>query len=170
MPMDEASHDVIDQETALGANAKLQLHVWLRMLTCTQLIERRIRAGLRKSFNTTLPRFDALSQIEAAGGVLSMGELSGRLMVTSGNVTGLIDSMEKDGLVIREPHPEDRRSILIQMTAKGDELFSSMVPWHRKEIDQVMRVLNKRDMRELLDLLGKLKSSARTAQSDGRRT
>ncbi len=154
----------VDREAMLAKADKLQLRVWLRLLTCTQLIERRVRAQLRIDFETTLPRFDVLSQLHSANNALTMGELSTRLMVTSGNVTGLVTSMEKDGLVTRVPHAADRRSTVIRMTRAGERLFAEMIPVHHGWIDGIMGGLSRSDMRQLLELLAKLKGSVRRAE------
>jgi DNA-binding MarR family transcriptional regulator len=153
-----------DRETALHAESALKLRLWLRMLTCTQLIETAIRTRLRLEFDTTLPRFDVLAQLHAAAeDTLSMGELSARLMVTSGSVTGLVDTMESDGLVERTPHPVDRRSTLIRMTVTGRDLFARMAPAHAGWIEEIMADLATSDAAQLHALLGQLKTSAASA-------
>ena len=83
------------------------LRIWLRLLTCTQLIERRVRSGLREEFGTTLPRFDLMAQLERYREGLKMNELSRLLMVTGGNVTAIVDQLEKEGLVERLDEPAD---------------------------------------------------------------
>ena len=90
---------VPDREAAISDGARLPLRIWLRLLTCMNMTEGMIRARLHAQFATTLPRFDVLAALDAAGTELTMGALSARLMVTSGNVTGLVNAMEKDGLV-----------------------------------------------------------------------
>lgn len=162
MPSETLTDETIDRE---AANADtMQLRVWLRLLTCSHMIEGNVRALLRSEFSTTLPRFDVLAQLDSSDGVLTMGELSTRLMVTSGNVTGLVNAMERDGLVSRRPHPTDRRSTLIRMTAAGRALFRKMAPAHRQWIDTMMTGLSRADMKGLLDVLGDLKSSIRASE------
>ncbi len=73
-----------DRESASHRDDKIELKVWLRLLTCTSLIEAEVRSRLRSSFDTTLPRFDLLAQLDRAGDGLTMGELGSRLMVTGG--------------------------------------------------------------------------------------
>ncbi len=148
-----------DREAALSDGARLPLRIWLRLLTCVNMTEAMIRARLHAQFATTLPRFDVLAALDAAGTELAMGALSARLMVTSGNVTGLINAMEKDGLVIRRPHPADRRSTLIGMTNAGRTLFARMAPAHAQWIEQAMSGLDRREVAQLWDLLGDLKAS-----------
>ena len=149
-----------DRETAAGEGDGLTLRVWLRVLTCMQLIETAIRARLRAEYDTTLPRFDVLAQLDAAGRGLSMGELSARLMVTSGSVTGLVDAMEADELVTRQAHPADRRSTLIETTERGRALFARMAPAHARWVEELMAGLTASEASTLYHLLGKLKRSA----------
>ena len=150
-----------DREAVVGDGARLPLRVWLRLLTCTAMTEAVVRARLHAQFATTLPRFDVLAALDAAGSELTMGALSARLMVTSGNVTGLINAMEKDGLVIRRRHPSDRRSTLISMTEAGRALFARMAPAHAAWIEQAMGGLDRREVVLLWEALGRLKASVR---------
>ena len=157
---------VPDREAAVANGARLPLRVWLRLLTCVNMLEAMVRARLHAQFATTLPRFDVLAALDAAGAELSMGALSARLMVTSGNVTGLIKAMEQDGLVERRQHPEDRRSTLIGMTAAGRALFARMAPAHAQWIEQAMGGLHRGDAARLWELLGELKQSLRNAADE----
>jgi DNA-binding MarR family transcriptional regulator len=160
MPANDADL-VPDREAAVGDGARLPLRIWLRVLTCVNLTEGMIRARLHAQFATTLPRFDVLAALDAAGTELTMGALSARLMVTSGNVTGLINAMEKDGLVVRHPHPDDRRSTLIGMTREGRALFARMAPAHARWLAQAMAGLDRREAALLWEMLGHLKASVR---------
>ena len=148
-----------DRESALASDIKLELKVWLRLLTCTTLIERDVRQNLRERFDTTIARFDLLSQLDRAPKGLTMGELSSRLMVTNGNVTGLTDALVREGLVSRAPEPGDRRSLRIRLTAAGKQFFDAMTPVHERWIDRLMAGLTRAEMAHLLELLGKLKQS-----------
>jgi DNA-binding MarR family transcriptional regulator len=150
-----------DREAAIGDDMRLKLRTWLRLLTCVNLIETTVRARLHAQFATTLPRFDVLAALDAAGEDLTMGALSARLMVTSGNVTGLVNGMEKDGLVARRPHPADRRSTLIGATPAGRALFARMAPAHAEWIEQTMAGLDGTEAARLWQALGRLKASAR---------
>lgn len=148
-----------DRESALASDSKLELKVWLRLLTCTTLIEREVRHRLRERFDTTLARFDLLSQLDREPKGLTMGKLSSRLMVTNGNVTGLTDALLREGLVSRAPEPADRRSLRIKLTAAGKRFFDGMTPVHEQWIDDLMTGLTRAEMAHLLELLGKLKQS-----------
>jgi DNA-binding MarR family transcriptional regulator len=152
-----------DRESALLSGDKLELKLWLRLLTCSSLIEAEVRARLRETFATSLPRFDLLAQLDRAPVGLTMGELSSRLMVSNGNVTGLTDALVREGLVSREPEPEDRRSLRIRLTETGKRSFDAMTPTHEQWIDRMMAGLSRAEMAHLLELLGKLKQSVRSA-------
>jgi DNA-binding MarR family transcriptional regulator len=162
MPANDAGL-IPDREAAVGDGVRLPLRTWLRLLTCVNMIEATVRARLHAQFGTTLPRFDVLAALDAAGGDLTMGALSARLMVTSGNVTGLINGMEKDDLVVRRPHPADGRSTLIGMTDTGRTLFARMAPAHASWIEQTMAGLDRAEAAQLWQALGHLKASVRSA-------
>jgi DNA-binding MarR family transcriptional regulator len=92
------------------------LRLWLRLLTCTQLVEKQVRTLLRERFDTTLPRFDLMAQLERAPAGLKMNELSRRMMVTGGNVTGITDQLAAEGLVERIDVEGDRRACRVRLT------------------------------------------------------
>ena len=154
---------LLDRESALASDTKLELKVWLRLLTCTTLIEREVRQNLRERFDTTIARFDLLAQLDRSPKGLTMGELSSRLMVTNGNVTGLTDALEREGLVSRAPEPGDRRSLRIRLTGAGKRFFDAMTPVHEAWIDRLMAGMTRAEMARLLDLLGRLKQSLAAA-------
>jgi DNA-binding MarR family transcriptional regulator len=154
-----AEPDASDRETAAGADHRLDLRVWFRLLTCAKLIEHGVRRGLREEFAITLPRFDLLAQLDYAKDGLTMGELSRRLMVSNGNVTGLIDRLLTEGLVERQPAPHDRRSQVVRLTPSGRAAFDAMIPAHQAYIAQRFSGLARADLAELHKLLGKLKAS-----------
>src|SRR5215831_2562210 len=112
----------MDREFIARRDDHSALRIWLRLLTCTQLIEKRVRSGLREQFDTTLPRFDLMAQLERHPEGLKMTELSRRLMVTGGNVTGITDQLENEGLVTRDTDPNDRRSTSVRLTPEGRAL------------------------------------------------
>jgi DNA-binding MarR family transcriptional regulator len=116
----------IDLETALAgtpAGHKEDLRLWLRMLSCVNLIESEIRRRLREQFATTLPRFDLMAQLDRMPEGLTLGEISRRLMVTNGNVTALAAGLVADGMVERRPHPTDRRVHRLCLTPYGRRQF-----------------------------------------------
>lgn len=147
----------IDRETAATADDKLELRVWLRLLSCANRIEQDVRQELRAASGMTLPRFDLLSQLERAPEGLTMGELSRRLMVTRGNVTGLIDRLVEEGLVERTPMPKDRRAHIVRLTPAGEAAFGAMLPNHEAVIAAKLGAMKRSDLRQLQTLLGRLK-------------
>src|ERR1700676_1685273 len=120
-------------ETRIHDDHHLSVRLWLRMLACTNRIENFVRQNLQAKFSTTLPRFDLMAQLERAPQGLKMSELSQRMMVTGGNVTGITDGLEKEGLVVREVDPADRRVFRVKLTAEGQKQFRRMASEHRSE-------------------------------------
>ena len=151
----------MDKEARLNGTTSAEhpeaLRLWLRMLTCTQLIETEVRAGLRDDFATTLPRFDLLAQLERSPGGLKMNELSRRMMVTGGNVTGITDQLVAEGLVQRVAVPDDRRAYRVKLTAKGRRQFGVMAHAHEAWIVSAFSGLSEKEIATLHRLLGKVK-------------
>jgi len=146
----------MDRETASRTDDHQALRLWLRLLTCTQLIEREVRARLRGRFATTLPRFDLMSQLERHPEGLKMNALSRRLMVTGGNVTGIVDQLVREGLVERSPDA-DRRAFRVRLTRAGGRAFADMARAHEEWIVELLAGLTRREHAELFALLAKLK-------------
>jgi DNA-binding MarR family transcriptional regulator len=152
--------NTMDLEARLHTDHANELRLWLRMLTCTQLIERNVRTALREKFDTTLPRFDLMAQLERAPQGLKMNELSRRLMVTGGNITGITDQLVNEGLVERLPVEGDRRAYLVRLTAAGHASFAAMAHAHEAWIVQAFEGLGSKDIVQLHKLLGRVKDSA----------
>ena len=136
------------------------LRLWLRLLTCTQLIETQVRTHLREQFDTTLPRFDLLAQLERAPEGLKMNELSRRMMVTGGNVTGITDQLVSEGLVERVAVEGDRRAFRIKLTDKGSVQFADMAHQHEGWIVDAFAGLSVLEINTLHTLLGQVKAQA----------
>ena len=154
-----------DRETIARAGDHRALRIWLRLLTCTQLIERQVRSRLRSQFDTTLPRFDLMAQLERHREGLKMNELSRLLMVTGGNVTAIVDQLEKEGLVERLDEPADRRAFRIRLTRTGERTFIEMARAHEEWVVELLAGLSRRDQDELLRLLARVKVNAVEASS-----
>jgi DNA-binding MarR family transcriptional regulator len=133
------------------------LKLWLRLLSCTTRIEGVIRNRLRAEFATTLPRFDLLAQLERHPEGLTMGELSQRLMVTGGNITGITDQLEAEGLVLRAAHPRDRRAFAVRLTPAGRRQFRRMAATHEKWIVELLDAWSPDEKTQVQMLLGGLK-------------
>ena len=133
------------------------LRLWLRMLTLTQLVEKQVRSQLREQFETTLPRFDLMAQLERNSGGLKMNELSRRMMVTGGNVTGITDQLVAEGLVERIDVEGDRRAYRVRLTPRGRKQFREMARRHEGWIVAAFEGLSPREIEALHALLGKVK-------------
>lgn len=158
----------LDHETRVQAHDHTALKLWLRLLTCTNLIEKSVRRRLRTDFSTTLPRFDLLAQLERHPQGLKMSELSQRLMVTGGNVTGLADQLESEGWITREPVADDRRAIRLRLSPGGRRRFAEMAAGHESWVVSLFEVLSRDEQQQLLRLLGKLKPGLAAALPRGR--
>jgi len=148
----------LDLEARAHSEHAHELRLWLRLLTCSQLIEKRVRAGLREQFDTTLPRFDLMAQLERHPEGLKMKELSHRLMVTGGNVTGITDQLVNEGLVERLDVDGDRRAFRVALTEHGRTTFTEMARQHEAWIVDAFEGLSPRDLENLHKLLGKVKA------------
>src|SRR5690606_31891933 len=122
--------DAPDLETRAAPDDHHALRLWLRLLTCCNLIESDLRGRLRTEFDTTLPRFDLMAQLQRAPKGMKMGELSRRMMVTNGNITGIADQLEKEGLVMRTKLATDRRSSVLKLTPQGRGVGTRMARAH----------------------------------------
>ena len=149
---------------AVGLDSRLtdetheSLRLWLRLLTCSHLIENHVRKALGKQFKTTLPRFDLMAQLERFPNGLQMGELSRRMLVTGGNVTGIVDQLEGAGLIVRTADPADRRAYLVKLTKEGRRLFGQMAIEHESWIVNLFSGISKRDQRALNESLAHLRT------------
>ena len=150
----------MDREFIARRDDHSALRIWLRLLTCTQLIERRVRSGLREEFGTTLPRFDLMAQLDRYRDGLKMNELSRLLMVTGGNVTAIVDQLEKEGLAERLEEPDDRRAFRIRLTRRGEKSFAEMARSHEEWVVELLAGMGRREQEELLRLLAKVKQHA----------
>jgi DNA-binding MarR family transcriptional regulator len=161
MPKDKTTLKLIephvDAETRLHDDHHLSVRLWLRMLACTNRIENCVRQKLQANFATTLPRFDLMAQLERAAEGLKMSELSQRMMVTGGNVTGITDGLEKEGLVVRETDPADRRVFRVKLTAEGQRQFRRMAAEHEQWVIGLFDGMSLKHKNQLVDLLGELK-------------
>lgn len=152
-----------DEEDEAGA---LPVRLWLRLLATTGLIESRLRRRLQRHFDTTMPRFDALAQLARAPDGMTLSRLSDRMMVTKGNITGLVDRLVEDGLVERLPVPGDRRASTVRLTAAGRDRFAEMAPRMQGWIRELLSGMPPAEQEQLHALIGGLKTSVRAAPED----
>ena len=160
----------LDGETKVAERPddhKTELRLWLRLLTCTTVIENEVRRRLREHFDVTLPRFDLLAQLDRAPNGITLGELSQRMMVTNGNITGLVDRLEQQGLVKRRTSPRDRRVQYVGLTAQGRKFFRAMARANADWVGEIFAELSGDDVERLMQLLSKTKTSARKSVGNG---
>ena len=153
-----------DSETRAHSEHADELRLWLRMLACTNLVEGHVRTRLRQDFDITLPRFDLMAQLERAPQGMKMGELSKRMMVTGGNVTGITDQLVAEGLVERIDVEGDRRAYRVRLTSKGRRQFNDMARQHEEWILEAFSGLGEKDIATLHRLLGKVKEHVSAPQ------
>lgn len=154
----------MDAETRALSDDHGAIRLWLRMLATNRLVETRTRRLLQERFGTTLPRFDLMAQLERAPRGLKMGELSRRMMVTGGNVTGITDMLEDEGLVERVADPADRRAWLVRLTPPGRRAFAAMAQQHERWIVEAFAELSGREMAAMAALLARLKTHVRSLE------
>ena len=160
---DDIAPIAVDAETALAQSPpghKDELRLWLRLLTCTTLVEGEIRARLRRDFDTTLPRFDLMAALDRGAG-MTLGEVSRHMMVSNGNVTGLAARLEAEGLVERRARPGDRRAQLLRLTPKGRREFARQSAAHEAWVAELLDGLAAEERAALFRLLGRAKLSVR---------
>ena len=159
--------DTIDMEVRAHEDHHASLRLWLRLLSATTRIEDTIRQRLREQFGITLPRFDLTAQLEREPEGLSMGELSHRMMLTGGNVTAIVDQLEKEQLVQRQNLPGDRRAWRVSLTPEGRQAFAAMAQAHEGWVVELFSPLSERQQAQLHKLLGTLKSGqTKTSQEE----
>jgi DNA-binding MarR family transcriptional regulator len=137
-----------------------ELRLWLRLLTCTTLIEGEVRRRLRDRFGVTLPRFDLMAQLDKAAEGMTLSDLSKRMMVSNGNLTGLVERLVASGHLDRRTSDVDRRAQVISLTAIGRAEFGAMAAEHENWIADLLGDLSKKEHDDLMRLLSKAKMSA----------
>ncbi len=159
----DLSHDLLREADGLGHEGRVAkgdhavLKLWLRLLSCSTQVENEVRRRLRERFDISLARFDYLSQLYRARAGMKMRELSKFLMVTGGSVTGLTDELERDGLVVRESSPSDRRAWIVRLTPQGRASFEAMAEAHERWIRELFAGLDAEAVRQVQAHLGTLR-------------
>ena len=141
----------------------MELRLWLRLLATANLVEVEVRQRLREQFGTTLPRFDLLAQLERVEDGLLLGELSRRMMVSNGNVTGLVERLAQSGLIERNVSAADRRAVRVRLTEKGRHAFAEMAAAHADWIAELFGDLSENEQEALWSRLKTLKTSVLAA-------
>lgn len=159
MPTSPAAPRAFAEKLGGAPHSKTSLRLWLRLLSCSMIIERRIRARLEEDFQTTLPRFDVLAALEREPDGLTMSQLSTALLVSNGNVTGIVTRLIEELLVVRTVESDDRRIATIRLTRKGREAFQRMARSHEQWIDRMFAGVTDAQMEQLMKLLATVRHS-----------
>ena len=141
--------------------SKQRLRLWLRLLRATRGIESELRDRLRKEFDVTLPQFDVMAALARKQDGMSMTELSRSLMVSNGNVTGIIDRLAAEKLVLRQAPANDRRSFIVRLTPKGAAHFGVMAKAHEIWIDGLLSDIGAGEADDLIPQLEALTARVR---------
>lgn len=146
-----------DLETRASTDDHADLRLWLRLMTIHKLIDGEIRRRLRARFDISLARFDLMAQLERSPDGVRMGDLSRRLMVTGGNVTQLVRELVRDALVERTPEPDNRRAVVIRLTARGRRHFATLARANEQWIVELFDGLSRLEKAQLFAILGRHK-------------
>lgn len=148
---------IVEQKLQYIPREKEGLRLWLRIVSCSQMVEQEVRLMLRDKYDSTLPRFELLSALDRVPDGLSMGELSGWLMVTKGNVTGIAERLSEDGFIKRNPTPTDRRSFCVTLTPKGKKIYKVMEEDYESLLDKLFTDVSLDDSDTFTGVLAKVK-------------
>jgi len=140
-----------------GPLSKQQLRVWLNLLKVNRRIEAELRSRLRLQFATTLPRFDVMSALYRHDHGLILSALSSMLMVSNGNITGIVERLVEDGLIVREPVPGDRRAARVRLTDKGRAEFGRQAKVHEAWVAELLGGLDRDDTAVVLEMLSRIR-------------
>lgn len=141
--------------------SKQRLRLWLRLLRATRAMESDLRERLRVQFGITLPQFDVMAALYRNADGITMTELSRMLLVSNGNVTGIIDRLVTDKLVTRRPAASDRRSFLVHLTPKGKQQFSVVARAHQEWVDRLLSGFDGKQAEMIIQHLDGLPSRVR---------
>ncbi len=145
-----------------------KLGLWIRLIANSNIIEKEVRNLFRSEFSVTLPRFDLMSTLYREPGGLTMGELSKRMLVSNGNVTGIVERLQKEGLVKRWVLPTDRRIYSVGLTPKGRTDFKIMADRHKEWIADILGGLNDEDISPMIQNMDSLREVLRTRKENNK--
>ena len=138
---------------------KEKLRLWIRLLRASRTIEADLRERLSKEFDTTLPRFDVLAALYRAPDGMLMSDLSRFLLVSNGNVTGIVDRLVSEGLISRARRNGDRRTSIVRLTPRGRESFQAMAAAHERWVGELLADVSKSDAQRLASMLKAFRSN-----------
>jgi DNA-binding MarR family transcriptional regulator len=130
-------------------DSKARLRLWVRLLRATKLVESETRERFKSKFNVTLPRFDVMAALYRKPDGMLMSEISRFLLVSNGNVTGIVDRLVQDGFIVRSQRNGDRRTSFVRLTARGHAAFVEMATAHERWINELLGGVGPRDAEQL---------------------
>lgn len=143
-------------ETTPGAMSKRRLKLWIRLLRVTRMAEAELREFLRLRHATTLPRFDVMAALFRRRDGVTMSELSRMLLVSNGNATAVVDRLERERLVRREPVATDRRTVRVTLTEAGLAAFERQAAEHEAEVDRIFGALGAGEVDQMTEVLKRI--------------
>ncbi|PCI47481.1 MAG: MarR family transcriptional regulator [Alphaproteobacteria bacterium] len=154
---DNTRNDNTRNDNAKQESDSKKLGLWIRLITNSNIIEKEIRNLFRSEFGVTLPRFDLMSALYREQGGLTMGELSRRMLVSNGNVTGIVERLKKEGLVKRWVLPTDRRIYSVGLTPKGRTDFKVMADRHKQWISDIFGGLQEEELAPMIQMMDRVR-------------
>ncbi|MBE0642513.1 MAG: MarR family transcriptional regulator [Bacteroidetes bacterium] len=139
-----------------GKRSDSALALWVKLARAYSVFNRESAHDIRR-YGLTQPQFGALECLYHLG-PMTIGDLSRKMLVSGGNMTCVIDNLEKEGHVRRVQSEVDRRSVTVELTPQGQELIGRIFPQHAALIENVASVLDANEQDELSRLLKKLGS------------
>lgn len=140
-------------------HSKLSQQLWLRLLSCATVVEKRVRARLEQEFATTLPRFEVMAAIERHPNGLTISQVSRAIMVSNGNVTAIVNRLLEEGLIVRTVDSRDRRVATVRMTRKGRAAYVRMAAAQAEWVDRLFGELPEEALDDLMQRLADLRRS-----------
>jgi DNA-binding MarR family transcriptional regulator len=130
-----------------------RMRAWLAMVGCFTSVERSLRRHFNHVFRSSLPRYDVLMALVHFPDGLTMGQLASKLMVSKGNMTGVVRRLQQNNCVRQASSRHDRRVRVVTLTSKGRTLWEQMHGEYRSVIEDVLSQLSKTESRLLTQSL-----------------
>jgi DNA-binding MarR family transcriptional regulator len=153
---------VVEPQTSSGSAAHLRLRLWVRLLRAVRPIEAELRRRLGREFGVTLPKFDVMAALARRESGMTMTEVSRQLMVSNGNITGIVERLFAEGLVVRIANEQDRRATFVRLTGEGLRLFEAMAAAHERWVDEILATFSDERSETMIGLLEAMREETRT--------
>ncbi|WP_227698708.1 MarR family winged helix-turn-helix transcriptional regulator [Sphingomonas hengshuiensis] len=154
-----SSETMIREKHDGALDDRTSVRLWLRLLTCTTVIEKRLKRRFADQYGITLPRFDVMAALDRHPEGMTMGQLSQALLVSSGNVTGVVQALLREGYVSMAASPTDGRASIARLTEAGRDCFTGLAESHHEWIEAMLAGVPREERVAMYDLLGVLKTS-----------